>query len=90
MVALPDSGGAPFAGPPNLSFEGPAWANDICHGELVRNGYDQALTIDACDRRFLYQAYDPSVITDDYNAIPWRLGLLTARPPSAQLPSAQP
>ncbi|HTV18930.1 MAG TPA: non-reducing end alpha-L-arabinofuranosidase family hydrolase, partial [Polyangiaceae bacterium] len=78
---LQDSGGAPFAGPSNVAFEAPAWAGDISHGEMLRNGHDQTLTIDACDLRFLYQAYDPTFQSDDYNAIPWRLGLLTAANP---------
>jgi endo-1,4-beta-xylanase len=75
---LQDSGSAPFAGPSNVDFPAPAWANDISHGELIRAGYDQTLALDACDLRFLYQAYDTSVQTNNnYNAIPWHLGLLT-------------
>jgi endo-1,4-beta-xylanase len=76
-LPLQDSGSAPFAGPSNVSFPSPAWANDISHGEAIRAGFDQTLTLDACDLRFLYQAADPSFMTDNYNAIPWRLGLLT-------------
>jgi len=77
-VPLADSGSAPFAGPSNVSFEGTPWTDDISHGGLLRAGYDQTLEIDACDLRFMYQGFDPSADTDDYNAIPWRVGLLTA------------
>ncbi len=76
-VPLKDSGTAPFAGTSNVSFAGPAWTKDISHGEAIRAGYDQTLTIDPCDLRFLYQGFDSTVDTSDYNAIPWRLGLLT-------------
>ncbi len=79
-VPLRDSGVAPFAGASNVSFPEPAWTKDISHGEMIRAGYDQTLTIDPCDLRFLYQGFDPSVSTRDYNAIPWRLGLLTHLP----------
>jgi endo-1,4-beta-xylanase len=79
-AALQDSGRAPFAGPGNVSFEVEPWTDDISHGGLIRAGYDQTLTIDACDLRFMYQGYAPSVDSSDYNAIPWRLGLLTLAP----------
>jgi endo-1,4-beta-xylanase len=86
-LPLQDSGSAPFAGPSNVSFPAPAWANDISHGELIRAGHDQTLELDACDLRFLYQAYDSSVEYANYNAIPWRLGLLTPLPsPPASTP----
>jgi endo-1,4-beta-xylanase len=77
-VPLQDSGSAPFAAMSNVSFTSPAWANDISHGELIRAGYDQTLALDACNLQFLYQAFDASVEYSNYNAIPWRLGLLTA------------
>ena len=76
-VPLQDTGTAPFAGASNVSFPGQTWTKDISHGEMVRAGYDQTLTIDPCDLRFLYQGFDPTVDTSNYNAIPWRLGLLT-------------
>jgi endo-1,4-beta-xylanase len=76
-VPLRDSGGLPFAGPRNVSFEGEAWTDDISHGGLIRAGYDQMMQVDPCDLRFMYQGFDPSADTGDYNAIPWRLGLLT-------------
>jgi endo-1,4-beta-xylanase len=74
---LADSGSAPFAGSSNVSFDGAAWTSSISHGELIRAGYDQTLTIDPCDLRFLYQGHDPAAAGGDYNDIPWRLGLLT-------------
>jgi endo-1,4-beta-xylanase len=49
-------------------------------GGVIAVGYDQTLTIDACDLRFLYQGFDPAVDTSNYNAIPWRIGLLTRVP----------
>lgn len=77
-VPLQDSGSAPFAGINNVSFSGQAWTKDISHGGLIRSGYDQTMAIDACDLRLMYQGFNPSADTNDYNAIPWRLGLLTA------------
>ena len=49
---------------------------DFSHGEMIRNGIDQTLTINPCDLRFLYQGKDP-VADAPYNLLPWRLGLLT-------------
>ncbi len=77
---LKDSGTAPFAGTSNTTFTGQAWTSDISHGEMIRAGYDQTLTVDPCDLRWLYQGFDPTVDTTNYNAIPWRLALLTRVP----------
>jgi endo-1,4-beta-xylanase len=46
---------------------------------MIRGGYDQTLTIDPCDLRFLYQGVDPG-LSGDYDSIPWRLGLITLAP----------
>jgi len=75
--ALQDSGESPFAGRRNISFDGVPWTIDASHGELVRDGYDETLTLDACDLQFLIQGFDPGADTKEYNKIPWRLGLLT-------------
>jgi len=77
---LNPNGVHPFAGLNNVTFDGDPWTADISHGGLLRSGYDQRMEIDACNLRMMYQGFDSSVVTDDYNAIPWRLGLLTNVP----------
>jgi endo-1,4-beta-xylanase len=74
-----DSGSSPFASASNVTFDGTNWAPDISHGELVRYGYDETLTIDACRLEFLFQSFDAGSDTSQYNSIPWKLGLLTPR-----------
>ena len=75
------SGSYPFAGERNVTFEGAAWTRDISHGEAVRVGYDETLTVEPCGLRYLYQGADPLADNGgDYNKIPWRLGLLTQTP----------
>ncbi|MEW2120757.1 non-reducing end alpha-L-arabinofuranosidase family hydrolase [Streptomyces sp. NPDC005474] len=66
----------PFAKSGNVSFPGGTWSKDISHGEMIRAGYDQTLTIPACKLQYLYQGKDPNA-SGDYNSLPWRLGLLT-------------
>ncbi len=80
---------APFAGINNVAFqEGvKAWTMDISHGELVREGYDETLTIDPSNLRMLYQGRDPDS-GGPYHSLPYRLGLLTLGR-SASAPSEQ-
>ncbi len=68
----------PFAGIKNVTFEeGVApWTRDISHGELLRDGYDETMTIDPANLRFLFQGRDPA-IRASYGLLPYRLGLLT-------------
>ncbi|MFF9769063.1 non-reducing end alpha-L-arabinofuranosidase family hydrolase [Streptomyces sp. NPDC014636] len=66
----------PFARAGNVTFPTGAWTRDISHGEMIRAGYDQTLTIPACRLQYLYQGMDPGA-GGDYNLLPWRLGLLT-------------
>jgi hypothetical protein len=68
----------PFAGICNVTFEeGVApWTKDISHGELLRDGHDETMTIDPRNLRLLFQGRDPA-IRADYAHLPYRLGLLT-------------
>ncbi|MDT0566111.1 non-reducing end alpha-L-arabinofuranosidase family hydrolase [Streptomyces sp. DSM 3412] len=66
----------PFARSNNVSFPSGAWTRDVSHGEMLRAGYDQTLTIPACRLQYLYQGLNPGA-SGDYNLLPWRLGLLT-------------
>lgn len=68
----------PFAATNNVTFPDGRWTDDISHGEMLRAGYDETLTIDTCHLQYLYQGFDPKAPNDaGYNGIPWRLGLLT-------------
>jgi endo-1,4-beta-xylanase len=78
---LADTYAAPFASAANVTFtEQPAWTGDISHGELIRDGNDQTLTIDTCRLQYLYQGIDPASAGLPYNSLPWRLALLTQTP----------
>ncbi|MBO0883500.1 MAG: hypothetical protein J2P17_24830, partial [Mycobacterium sp.] len=43
---LADTEDNPFARASNVTFTGTPWTQDISHGEMIRDGYDQTLTID--------------------------------------------
>jgi endo-1,4-beta-xylanase len=66
----------PFAGLGNVTFTNGQWTNDVSHGEMIRDGYDQTLEISPCHLRYLYQGRDPNS-SGAYPLLPWRLGLLT-------------
>lgn len=73
-----DTVGNPFAEVKKVTFNScsQAWTADISHGELIREGYDETLTIDPCHLQLLYQGVSPDSYTTDYSQIPWQLGIL--------------
>jgi endo-1,4-beta-xylanase len=80
--------GAPmnmFAGAENMKFDGRIWSEGASHGELIRDGIDQTLSIDPCKPlQFLYQGLDMEKGKKyEYIELPYRLGVLTATGPNA-------
>jgi hypothetical protein len=75
---LADSWANPFAGTNNVTYEsGNAWTRDVSHGELIRSGHDQRLSVSLSCLRFLYQGAPTGSTAVEYFRIPYRLALLT-------------
>ena len=72
------SAASPFAGNPNVSAEPGAtpWANGISHGELLREGSDETMTLDPNNVTFLYQGLLRDTREPNYLLLPYRLALL--------------
>jgi hypothetical protein len=80
---LADTGAQPFAGAANVRpAPGVAlWADNISHGELLRDGRDETLTVDPANLRFLIQGVlEKEKAGLGYGQFPWRLGILTLKP----------
>ena len=77
---LADTAEHPFAGWENIR---PApgvepWTDNISHGELIRDGYDQTLKIDPDSLRFVFQGmWDRDKMRKSYGQFQWRIGMLT-------------
>ncbi|NLH15635.1 MAG: hypothetical protein GX455_03545 [Phycisphaerae bacterium] len=75
-----DTAERPFAGWNNIR---PAagvqpWTDNISHGELVRAGCDETLTVDPANLRFVFQGmWDKDKSGKNYGQFQWRIGMLT-------------
>lgn len=80
---LADTEANPCARSSNVAFEAgqPAWTRDFSHGEMIRPGVGQTLTIDPCRLQVLHQGMDPA-FSGEYHRLPWRLALLTQTNPA--------
>jgi len=68
----------PFAGPVNTRPTGAHWTDSFSHGELIREGFDETLTVNPAEIRFLFQGVsDKNKAGKKYGQIPWRLGMLS-------------
>jgi hypothetical protein len=88
---LADSADRPFAGWSNIRPAAgvAAWTDNVSHGELVREGADQTMTVDAGNLRFVFQGLlEREKAGRGYGQFPWRIGLLTPAltPASARRP----
>jgi hypothetical protein len=75
-----DSAEHPFAGAPNIRpAEGVTpWTDNVSHGELIRDGIDQTLTVDGNNLRFVFQGMlEAEKAGKGYGQFPWRIGILT-------------
>ena len=54
------------------------WTDNVSHGELIRDGYDQTLIVDPSNLRFVFQGmYDEHKSGKGYGQFQWRIGMLT-------------
>lgn len=75
-----DTAEKPFAGSRNIRpAQGvEAWTDNVSHGELVRDGNDQTLTVDPENLRFVFQGMlEKDKSGKGYGRFPWRIGLLS-------------
>jgi hypothetical protein len=71
-----------FASPENVTFKGMPWTDSFSHGELLRDGYDETLTVDPAHPVFLFQGLNPKDRAGkNYGEFPWSLGLLRLATP---------
>jgi hypothetical protein len=69
----------PFAGASNIRPAAgiPRWTDNVSHGELIRDGIDQTLTVDPARLRFVFQGLlESDKAGKGYGQFPWRIGIL--------------
>lgn len=79
-IPLADTADHPFAGWKNIR---PApgvepWTDNVSHGELIRDGCDETLTVDPNRLRFVFQGMlERHKSGKGYGQFQWRIGMLT-------------
>lgn len=79
-LPIADSAERPFAGWNNIR---PAagvdpWTDNVSHGELIRDGADETLTVDPDRLRFVFQGmWDKHKSGKQYGQFQWRVGMLS-------------
>ncbi|WP_111979355.1 non-reducing end alpha-L-arabinofuranosidase family hydrolase [Algibacillus agarilyticus] len=76
---LADTEANPFAGNANVDWGSNKWADGISHGEMIRSGYDEYLTIDPCNLQFVFQGDTGESLDGTYGGEPYKLGVLTLK-----------
>ena len=79
---LADTARRPFAGWHNVRPAAgvEAWTDNISHGELIRDGCDETLTVDPGHLRFIFQGmWDKDKSGKGYGQFQWRIGMLTPK-----------
>jgi hypothetical protein len=79
-TTLSDTAENPFAGWANIRpAKGvEAWTDNVSHGELVRDGCDQTMTVDPAKLMFVFQGMlEKEKAGKSYGQFPWRIGILT-------------
>jgi hypothetical protein len=55
-----------------------AWTDNVGHGELIRDGNDQTLTVVPENLRFVFQGpLETDKKGEGYGRFPWRIGVMT-------------
>jgi hypothetical protein len=67
-----------FAGGEQLDYlpGRPRWTEEVSHGELLRQGYDERMEVSADLWEFLIQGLPAGEHRGEYPLLPWRLGLI--------------
>ncbi len=77
---LADTAEKPFASWQNIrpAAGTEAWTDNVSHGELIRDGIDQTLTVDPHNLKFVFQGMlDKHKSGKGYGDFQWRIGILT-------------
>jgi hypothetical protein len=83
---IADSPENPFASWKNIRpAEGvEPWTDNVSHGELIRDGIDQTLTVDPNNLKFIFQGMlDQQKSGKSYGQFEWRIGMLSPAPDNA-------